>query len=64
MKEFIEKCNVCSKMSLFINFRPLNPVKVKYAFELKSLDTAHITMPLGKNKYIVAVVDHFKLWIE
>ena len=30
VKEFINKCNVCLKMSPFINFRPLKPVEVKY----------------------------------
>ena len=41
MREFINKCNVCSKMSPFINFRPFKPIKVNYPFKLVSLDTAH-----------------------
>ena len=52
VKEFINKCDVCSKMSPFINFRPLKPVEVNYPFELVSLDTAHVTMPSGNKKYI------------
>ena len=32
VKEFIDKCNICLKMSLFINFRPLKPVEVNYPF--------------------------------
>ena len=53
VKEFVDKCNICSKMSPFINFRPLKPVEVNYPFELVSLDTAHVTMPSGNTKYIV-----------
>ena len=30
VKEFIDKCNVCLKMSPFINFRMLKPVEVNY----------------------------------
>ena len=64
VKEFVDKCNVCLKMSPFINFRLLKPVEVNYPFELASLDTAHVTMPSGNKKYIVVVIDHFTQWIE
>ena len=64
IKEFVDKCNVCLKMSPFTNFRPLKPVEVSYPFELVSLDTAHITMPSGNKKYIVVAIDHFTRWIE
>ena len=64
VKEFVDKCNVCSKMSPFVNFRPLKPVEVNYPFELVSLDTAHVTMPSGNKKYIVVAIDHFTCWIE
>ena len=64
VKEFVDKCDVCSKMSPFTNFRPLKPVEVSYPFELVSLDTAHITMPSGNKKYIVVAIDHFTHWIE
>ena len=59
VKEYINKCNVCLKMSPFINFRPLKPVKVNYSVELVSLDTAHIIMPSGNKKCIVVAIDHF-----
>ena len=32
VKEFINKCDVCSKMSPLINFRLLKPVEVNYPF--------------------------------
>ena len=64
VKEFINKCNVCLKMSPFINFRPLKPVEVNYHFELASLDTTHVTMPSGKKKYIVVAIDYFTQWSE
>lgn len=32
-KKFIDKCDVCSKMSPFINFRPLKPVEVTYSLK-------------------------------
>ena len=64
VKEFINKCNVCSKMSPFINFRLLKPVEVNYPFEQVSLDNAHVTMPSGNKKYIVVAIDHFTCWIE
>ena len=64
VKEFIDKCNVCLKMSPLINFRPLKPVEVNCPFELVSLDTTHVTMPSGNRKYIVVVIDHFTCWIE
>ena len=63
-KEFIDKCNLCLKISPFINFRPLKPVEVNYPFELVSLDTAHFTMPSGNKKYIMVTIDHFMRWIE
>ena len=34
VKEFVDECNVCSKMSPFTNFRPLKPVEVSYPFKL------------------------------
>ena len=58
VKEFIDKCDVCSKLSLFINFRLLKPDQVNYFFELASLDTAHITMPLGNKKVIAVAIGH------
>ena len=64
VKEFVDKCDVCLKMSPFTNFRPLKPVEVSYPFELVSLDTTHITMPSGNKKYIVVAIDHFMRWIE
>ena len=64
VKEFINKCDICLKMSPFIIFRPLKPVEVNYPFELVSLDTAHVTMPSGNKKYIVVAIDHFTRWIE
>ena len=64
VKVFVEKCNVCLKMSPFINFRPLKPVEVSYPFELVSLDTVHVTIPSGTNKYIVVAIEHFTQWIE
>ena len=64
VKEFIDKCYVCSKMSPFTNFRPLKPVEVRHPFELVSLDTAHIAMPSGNKNYIVVAIDHFTRWIE
>ena len=59
VKQFIDKCNVCSKMSPFINFRPLKPVEVNYPSKLVSLDTAHINMPSGNKKYIVVAINCF-----
>ena len=50
VKEFNDKCDVCLKISPFINFRPLKPVEVNYPFELVSLDTAHVTMPSGNKE--------------
>ena len=64
VKEFVDKCDVCSKMSSFINFRLLKPYEVNYPFELVSLDTAHVTMPSGYKKYIVVAIDHFMQWIK
>ena len=64
VKEFVDKCDVCLKMSPFINLRPLKPVEVNYPFELVSLDTAHVTMPSGNKKYIVVAIDHFMQWIK
>ena len=58
-KKFIDKCDVCSKMSPFINFRLLKPVEVNYPFELVSLDTLHVTIPSGNKNYIVEAIDHF-----
>ena len=63
-KEFVDKCNVCLKMSPFINFRPLKPVEVNILFELVSLDTAHVTMPSGNKKYIMMEIDHSTHWIK
>ena len=51
VKEFVDKCDVCAQINLFINFCPLKPVEVNYPFELVSLDTAHITMPSGNKRY-------------
>ena len=59
VKEFVDKCNLCSKMSPFIKFRPLKPVEVNYPFESVPLDTVHVTMPSGNKKYIVVAIDHF-----
>ena len=56
VNEFVNKCDVCLKMSPFINFRLSKPVEVNYPFELVSLDTAHVTMPSGNKKYIVVVL--------
>ena len=42
----------------------IKPVEVKYSFKLVSLDTAHVTMPLGNKKYIVVATDHFKQSID
>ena len=60
----MDRCDVCSRISPFINFRPLKPVETHYPFELVSLDTAHVTMPLGNKKYIVVAIDHYTRWIE
>ena len=59
MKEFIDECDLCSKMSPLKNFQPLEPVEVNYLFKLVSLDTSHITMPLGNKRYIAVVIVHF-----
>ena len=64
VKEFIDKCKICLKISPFINFRLLSPVEVSYPFELVSLDTAHVTLPLGNKKCIAVTIDHFMQWIE
>ena len=64
VREFVDRCDVCSRISPFINFRPLKPVETHYPFELVSLDTAHVTMPLGNKKYIVVAIDHYTRWIE
>ena len=64
VKEFIDECDACSKMSLFTNFWPLKSAEVNYPFKLVSLDTAYITMPSGNKKYIVVAIDHFMQWIE
>ena len=64
VKEFIDECDVCSKMSPFTNFRPLKPVEIYYPFELVSLFTGHITMPSGNKKYIMVAIDHFMQWIK
>ena len=63
-KRFVNKCNVCLKMSPFINFRTLKPVEANYPFKLVSFETAHITMPSGNKKYILVAIDRFKQWIE
>ena len=64
VKEFINKCNICLKMSPLINFKPLKLVEVSYPFELVSQDTTHITMHSRNRKYIVVANDHFMRWIE
>ena len=64
VEEFVNKCDICLKMSLFINYRPPKPVEVNYTFELMSLDTLHTTMLSGFKKYIVVVIDHFTQSIE
>ena len=64
VRDFVDRCDVCSRISPFINFRPLKPVETHYPFELVSLDTAHVTMPLGNKKYIVVAIDHYTRWIE
>ena len=63
VKKFINKCNVCSKICPFINFRPLKLLKL-ITINIVSLDTAHITMPSGIKKYIVVANDHFTCRIE
>ena len=63
-KEFVDKCDVWAKISAFINFRCLKPLKVNYPSKLVSLDTAHITTPSGNKKYLVVAIDHFTSWIE
>ena len=45
VNEFVDGCDVCSKISPFINFWPLKPVETHYLFGLVSLDTAHVTVP-------------------
>ena len=64
VKKFDDKCNICLKMSPFINFRLVKHIDVNYPFGLVSLDTAHTNMPSGNKNYIVVAIDHFKHWIE
>ena len=64
VREIVNKCYVCLKMSPLINFRLLKPFEVNYPFDLVSHDTAHVTMPSGNKNYIVVAIDHFKQWIE
>ena len=64
VREFVEICDACSRISPFINFQPLKPVETHYPIELVSLDTAHVTMPLGNKKYNVVAIDHYTQWIE
>ena len=59
VKEFIDICDVCSKISLFINLWLLKPVEVNYPFKLVFLDTAGVTMASGNKNYIVVAIDHF-----
>ena len=59
VREFMDRCDVCSRISPFINFQPLKPVETHYLFELVSYDTAHVTMPSGNKKYIVVAIDHY-----
>ena len=59
VREFVDRCDVCSRISPFINFRPMKPVETHYLFKLVSLDTAHVTMPLGNKKYIVVAIDQY-----
>ena len=63
MKEYIDVCDVCSKISSFIDFWLLNPLKANYPFKSATLDTGHITMPSGNKKYIVVAIDRFMRWI-
>ena len=64
VKGFVDKCNICLKMSPLTSFMPLKPVEVSYPFKLVSLDTAHITMPSGNKEYIVVEIDYFTCLIE
>ena len=64
VREFVDRCDVCSRISPFINFWPLKPVETHYPFKLVSFDTAHVTMPLGNKKYIVVAIDLYTRWIK
>ena len=55
---------MCARLHNAVGYRPLQPIRCSYPFELVSLDTAEITLPSGAKGYLLVAIDHFTRWIE
>ena len=63
IKEILESCSMCARMSAEVPFQPLRPIESFYPFQRVSLDTAHVVRG-NTTYYFIVGVDHFTRWVE
>lgn len=62
--EVLETFYQCAQFQRCRSVTRLQPIETQYIFELVIIDTRHVTLPSGRNKYFLMAVNSFTKWAE